>query len=606
MNKLYVTALAIAMASYGASAQSGTHLVAKQRLVQVATPQIHPSAPTNSADRDVIWSNDFSDASAWSIGNVNDPNNDNWVIGTTGPSGSFAIAPIASTTAANGFALFDSDLLCGGSQNAWLAVAEPIDLSGNTGVVLQFEQFYREYQGMCYVETSTDGTNWTTTQINNIGGNNATLNPQLLSMNLSDQVGGAAAAWIRFRYEGGCDYAWMIDDVALVTLPEHEIVMDYGYTSQTGTGYEYGRIPANQLLPDLNVGAEVVNFGGQDQTNVAVNCSLLDPSSNEIGTATTAIDLMHNEDTTVTSENIALTLPLATGIYTANFEVTSDQIGSDDNTSNNSAVRTFEVTSDLYALDGIGVYPDDQLVLSQVGTASFEDNAVNVSFLSYYQVNAPATYYGASILLGSLSEAGSLISIALYDTSSIQLGGSLSNELALSEDHVVTADEITAGQVNLAFLDPISLPAGGYYLSAKCSQQDGNDLYIIDDQTVPQPANGGRIYLPVDAPNNQFFYSNGNAWAIRLSANSGVSVRENEGLAGVSMYPNPTTGVLHINTAKAEPTTVEVRNMLGAIVKTATFNSTVNTLDLTGNAAGLYSVRISNGTNFSVERITLQ
>jgi Txe/YoeB family toxin of Txe-Axe toxin-antitoxin module len=46
--------------------------------------------------------------------------------------------------------------------------------------------------------------------------------------------------------------------------------------------------------------------------------------------------------------------------------------------------------------------------------------------------------------------------------------------------------------------------------------------------------------------------------------------------------------------------------VLGELVKTATFNGMENSMDLRGNAAGLYSVRISNGSRFAVERITLK
>ena len=142
-------------------------------------------------------------------------------------------------------------------------------------------------------------------------------------------------------------------------------------------------------------------------------------------------------------------------------------------------------------------------------------------------------------------------------------------------------------------------------MAAKLSKQDANDLVIMDDATVPQPFYASMLYIPVDA-DAIFLYSNGTAWAIRLSADPTVGVKEVKGLDGVSMYPNPTTGVVHINTAKAETTTVEVRNMLGAVVKTATFNGTVNTLDLSGNAAGVYTVRIGNGTNFAVQLVTIK
>ncbi|MBK9422362.1 MAG: T9SS type A sorting domain-containing protein [Flavobacteriales bacterium] len=606
MKNIYVPALALALASCVASAQAQSNPqlgLKKQRLAAVSA---HPSIPVPaiSANRDILFTSDFSNAADWVIGNENDPNNDNWVIGTTAPSGSFSIPAIASTSAANGFALFDSDLLCGGSQNAWIAMAAPVNLTGYDNVVLRFEQYYREYQGMCYVETSTNGTDWgNTIQINDIGGNSSTANPQVLSVNLSSAIGGASAAWVRFRYMGGCDYAWMIDDVSIVTQPDNEMVMDYGFTSQTGTGYEYGRITANQMLPSLNVGAEIVNFGANDQTNVVVNVSFQDPSGVEIGTATTTVGTMVTGDTVLTDENIALSNPLAVGVYSAIFTFTSDQVALDDDPTNNSKTRKFEVTGDLYGLDVIGVVPDAELNLERYGTGSFADNEVDFGLLNYYQVNAQATYYGVQFLLGSESSAGAIYRAAVYDTTDV--GSVLSNELTVSEDMVLTQAQVTAGVVNVQFLDPITLLPGGYYVALKLSKADGNDIYVLNDLTVPQPGAASLIYLPVDDQNLNL-YSNGNAFAIRLSANPNVSVQEVSGLEGVSMYPNPTTGVLHINTAKAETTTVEVRNMLGAVVKTATFNGTVNTVDLRGNAAGVYSVRIGNGANYAVQLVTLQ
>lgn len=52
--------------------------------------------------------------------------------------------------------------------------------------------------------------------------------------------------------------------------------------------------------------------------------------------------------------------------------------------------------------------------------------------------------------------------------------------------------------------------------------------------------------------------------------------------------------------------TVEVFNALGAKVRTANFTGNSTSLDLTGNAAGIYSVRISDGKNNTVQRIALQ
>jgi hypothetical protein len=443
--------------------------------------------------------------------------------------------------------------------------------------------------------------------INDIDVNAFTPNPEFLSVNISSMIGGAATAWFRFRFKGGCDYSWMIDDVALITQPENEIVMDYGYASQTGTGYEYGRTPTEQLNPTLNVGAEVTNFGFGTQTGVAVTATLKNSAGVELGTVTTNVGDIAPGDTVVTSEDINLPpAPVPTDLYTVYFTVTSDQIGSDNNTMNNSKARNFAVTEDLYSVDGVDVYPDSILNLTQIGTASFTDNTQDVRLLNYYEVHSTMDATGVEIILGSASAAGSYFIASLYDTTSVLQNTDLSTPLAESDIHVITDADIAAGKASVQFFNPVSLSPDGYFVSANLYQEGGNDLYILDDVTVPQPAIASILWLPVDEPNEQHLYDgNGTAWAVRLSSNPNVSVQEHAGLQGVSMYPNPSSGMLNINMQTAGNTTVEVFNVLGETVKTADFNGTSATLDLSGNAAGVYSVRVGNGSNFTVQRIAL-
>ena len=58
-----------------------------------------------------LFSNDFSDPSLWTMTDHANGGTQNWVIGTAAPSGSFSsgMGAIASTTASNGFAMYDSD-----------------------------------------------------------------------------------------------------------------------------------------------------------------------------------------------------------------------------------------------------------------------------------------------------------------------------------------------------------------------------------------------------------------------------------------------------------------------------------------------------------------
>ena len=60
-----------------------------------------------------FWTNDFSNSSDWIMVDLYNGGLQNWAITTNGPTGSFSqpMGAIASTTAQNGFALYDSDAL---------------------------------------------------------------------------------------------------------------------------------------------------------------------------------------------------------------------------------------------------------------------------------------------------------------------------------------------------------------------------------------------------------------------------------------------------------------------------------------------------------------
>ncbi len=610
MNKLYVSALALSLIGGTAMAQSQGNANLRVKKQQVTERSAHHAQPASSSDRAVIWSNDFSDPSTWTIGNINDPNNDNWVIGTTPPGGPpYDIPPIESTTAANGFALFDSNVLCGGTQNAWIRTTDPINLAAYPGVVLTFQEFFRRYQDTCFVETSTDGVTWMSQKINLIASTSYTDNPQTIAVNVSSQIGGASEAWVRFRYKGGCGYAWMVDDVSLVTLPNNELIMDYGYTSQFADGFEYGRVPVSQMPASINVGASVINFGGLQATNVSVTVALTDENNVELATMTSPITpVMANGDTVLFDMTLTPSTPLGVGNYRARFTMTSDQIGDDDDLSNNMRDRYFAVTSDLYSLDGIDVIPDSMLSLTSMGTNSFADNTQDFRLLNYFEVPNTTTFYGVEVYVSSQTVAGSYFIAAVYDTLGVlALVPDLSSPLVESDPRVITDADLTTGgqRASVSFLQPIVLGPGAYYVSANLFQEGGSDIRVIDDETVPQPSIASLIYLPVDA-NNNFVYTNGTAFAIRLSSQLNVGVQETPSLKGITMYPTPTAGPLEIRSEIPGNMTVQVFNALGAKVLTSSFTGTATTLNLAGNAAGMYTVRIGDGTNFNMQRIVLK
>jgi PKD repeat protein len=191
------------------------------------TSPTHKQPHTLTKRTTPFWSDDFSDANTWKITNGTG-NNDNWVIGTEGPSGSYKIDKIQSTTASNGFALYDSDKMCSGNQDGYLTTKNPIDCSSHSNIVLSFESFYRKFKDNIFVEVSTDGTNWTSFEIHGDYGVNDIdpTNPTYESLFIGNIADGQSTVYIRFRFKSlseGCDYSWQVDDVKLTELPKIEL-----------------------------------------------------------------------------------------------------------------------------------------------------------------------------------------------------------------------------------------------------------------------------------------------------------------------------------------------------------------------------------------------
>ena len=100
-------------------------------------------------------------------------------------------------------------------------------------------------------------------------------------------------------------------------------------------------------------------------------------------------------------------------------------------------------------------------------------------------------------------------------------------------------------------------------------------------------------------------YTNGNGMSIRLLLSATVGVEETAVLEGVTVFPNPTNGVVNVRTENSGTHQVEVVNVLGAVVAQTSFAGST-TLDLSTFAKGVYSVRIFNEEASMVERVTVE
>ena len=172
---------------------------------------------------------------------------------------------------------------------------------------------------------------------------------------ISSIAGGQSTVWIRFHWTGAYGYSWFLDDVSLIEQQPYDLVMNYGVISHTGNGDEYGRVPVAQLNPDMNFGAEILNFGSLAQTGLQVQVLVTDAASATVIDQTFTLGDLASGATVSLDEMV--TLPaIGVGIYDVRFEVTSNEGGSEVILDNNVVNRQFGVDNDRYALDGIGVY----------------------------------------------------------------------------------------------------------------------------------------------------------------------------------------------------------------------------------------------------------
>lgn len=612
MNKQYITVLAAILIAGGATAQNSRAL--RSLKVPYDASAVRASTP-GQAKGAVIWSNDFAAPSDWVI--THDPNGFvvDWEIGIGIEStGQYGTPAILSTTAANGYAMMCSD--CGNNsgstyEQSFLTTAQSIDLSAYPNLVLQFETQYRRFNNeQTYIAISTDGVNWPvppsdTATINlptglypvwadgELSQSVSPGNPTIRRINISDAAGSQGAVWVRFYWYGVWGYAWYVDDVQIEEQPQYDVVMANGFVSHTGTGDEYGRIPSSQYTGSMNVGGEYTNPGVQDQTNVSVTADAGAFSAN----SSTA--LLQTDETILMDETVSATL--AQQLYTCTFNVTSDQIAQDAFPDNNTYLRNFEITQDVYSLDGIDNHPAGYELLTSTGTNSFTDNSDQLFLLTLYHVATELDVYALEVVLANGTVEGGSIVASLHDTTEV-LNDNVLSPLATSPEHIVTAADVAAGSAIVLFNGPATLSPGAYYAGVELvSNSNANDIRVLDDITVPQPGNASLISLASDG----LTYGNGNAYALRLMSDPSIGIRENHELAGISLYPNPSEGQFTINATEAGSYLVDVTNMLGATVQSTRFNNTLN-MDLTGLAKGVYTVRVSNDAASTVQKVTIR
>jgi hypothetical protein len=289
-----------------------------------------------------------------------------WIHTTVGATGAFATPALASTSAANGWMIFDSDLNCniGVGQDAWL-ISPVLNTTGKTTVFIKFQTLYRNFYDVANIRVGTDLNNlssWATFPVfpgvvpNAYGGGAASVNPQLVNLDISSAAGNRATVYFAFQFVStteqgpsnliGCAYAWQVDDVELVEgdprAPNDMRVNDFfAFAPNAAT-------PASQVEP-FGFIADIRNVGSQAQAASTLTVRVED--SNEQTIFTTSINYGAIA-TDSTAENVffptEFTPPAVPGIYIGSYNLTLAS-GPDENPDDNVREWPFAITDTIFS-----------------------------------------------------------------------------------------------------------------------------------------------------------------------------------------------------------------------------------------------------------------
>jgi hypothetical protein len=478
-----------------------------------------------------------------------------------------------------------------------------IDCSSYPNVILEFNQRIRMWQTTETIfEVSNDnGATWVPFSVN-LDKATSTLYQETSQVNITSVAGGQANVKIRLRYIGSWDYAWLVDDLKIIEQPAYDLRSLAPFVVGTNNiGIEYGKTPVSHLDASYDIGGSVMNFGAATNTNTVANVNF--------GAGLTynySVGTINSGDTL--SYGATETPSLAVGTYNGVYTISStEEAAGSPIFTNNVGNRNFAVTNNVYALDGIGVNPASLQVTTTLGSNSF-DTPTGTIFANMYHLrggNTNNVVVSLEIGISSATTAGTSIQVSMIDTTTFFADGfqsltDLNGNVAESDYYTITAADVAAGKITVFFPQPVALGDDAYYAAVltETDASNTNIIRILNDETVLQPSYASMIHLIGDAT-----YSNGNALAIRM--NMGVLGLDESANANLSVYPNPSSDVVTIESNMTEGS-IQIIDLTGKVVANQAVNGVATVFNTSALTNGMYTVILTNGSTVETRKFIVQ
>ena len=554
---------------------------------------------SSAAPAPPFWSNTFSNPSDWTMVDLIYGGLQNWVISTTGPVGSFSagLGAISSTSASDGFAMYDSDALNSSysPQEAYIQYNGTVDCSSYPDVNIEFESYHRKFRDSIFVEVSIDGINWDRYEVHaGQATNTTTANPEFVSVNVSATAGNQPAVYFRFKYEGEWDYAWMIDDVSFAETPNNYVTIDdevfggwwIGYNGSGGIGCDYTFNPLSQLAANPYKIEAVIRNAGVAPQNMTLHAEAFDQITNSVYSSTSNSQYLtaSQQDTFAVNNTFS---PTALGLYELRMWGVGDSANTDTSTKQ-TIVTQYSYGKDLNTYQGRYI----------LGNATRENHVT-----SFFDIYANENLYSVDLYVAPWSIPGSQIYGVIYEGDP---GGGNPIYLDQTDDHTITNADLDTW-ITLSFANPISLFAGvGYELAAAGYQHPSDSAGVgysglaLGTENSLFDANGGS---PNSAGTPTWYYITQSPM-IRMNfdpASSGSTSSKNLTKSDINLYPNPANNVISISNLDNFDF-LQIKDLLGKVVHKKNISKVNNTtIDVQGLSTGTYLLNLE-GLESSISR----
>ena len=560
---------------------------------------------------------------------------------TRGSRGQFSGSgpTIASTTASNGFIIFDSDYLDsdgisgnrgGGNSPAphiGTLTTDTIDLTGFPYVQVVFESRARQFHSAFKLAVSNDGglTFPDTVEFHStLAVNSTNASAELVNADISNTAGNQSMVVLQLIFEGENVtnpgyYYWQLDDMEIRDIPANAVqFVEWNGAPANDVIYpagspRYGNPQVNMAEP-ISFDSNILNFGVLDQTNVKLIVTIENLSTGlvEATLQSPAKALLASGDTgTYTDFTTTGTwTPTMTGEYRVYFTIESDSIPSN----GVSGIDSVDIDVNSLAHGGhFGRYNND------IGT---EQSRIALAQAYTFPNEFPRTgsnevdIDGVWIRFSSDSDPDGQVIVEVYDTAGFSYG---SGGGPSGNPYTVKSFSLDTGSVGTwAFVDfttngnPLTLPAGsGIYVIINLVPTPTNIIQIGNDQTYLQSA----PYIAMQRDDGTWFsrYTNSRSFSnllmeVQLSEPQSISENKIEDRL-FSVYPQPSAGELNLEFNEGGSYEVSLASYGGGeVYRESVSVNQGETLarNFENLSKGVYLLRVSNGKETTVRKIILK